>query len=35
LIRVKRAAGRIKDLEAIAELEALREEATASGDARR
>jgi hypothetical protein len=26
LIRLKRAAGRIKDLEAIAELEALREE---------
>jgi hypothetical protein len=32
LIKLKRAAGRPKDLEAIAELEALREEARQAGD---
>jgi len=33
LIHVKRAAGRPKDLEAIAELEAIREERARSGEA--
>jgi hypothetical protein len=33
LVRIKRAAGRPKDLEAVAELEALREERDAAGSA--